>query len=195
MKVFLLILSSVTLTHCDFAKVDDSVLKKIDFPCTKSRCNPVTSANNAGQLVRSDDAVWCVWPTGCQTDRGSAESYSTPTNTHTSKLCCCVWVNISSSSGCWIVDTDASWSQGLRVIQHVLDWSTVSNCVWVTNRYCNAVHSPFWLLYPQLTHFYQQTLVSDMLSCRLLIPSSLRALLIPSNCAGCLGNQFKSFLY
>lgn len=32
-------------------------------------------------------------------------------------------------------------------------------------------------------------------SCRLLILSCLRALLILSNCAGCLGNPFKSFLY
>lgn len=30
---------------------------------------------------------------------------------------------------------------------------------------------------------------------RLLIPPCLRAFLIPSNCVGCLGNPFKSFLY
>lgn len=56
----------------------------------------------------------------------------------------------------------------------------------LTNRCCPRC---CFLTFP--THF----LTDRPTSCRLLIPSCLRAFLIPSNCVGRLGNPLKSFLY
>ena len=92
------------------AKAGDSVLKHWipvhrikPQPCDISKqCWSPTSKYEEmpGKETRSNDAACvCVWPTGCQTDRGRDDSWrSTPTNTHTSKLCWCVCVNISLSS-------------------------------------------------------------------------------------------------
>lgn len=64
----------------------------------------------------------------------------------------------------------------------LLDWSRR------LNRCCTR--AAFWRLHPFLEHFSPRNHPAAD-----LIPSCLRAFLIPSNCAGCLGNPFKSFLY
>lgn len=64
-----------------------------------------------------------------------------------------------------------------------LVWSTRENRQQVSRTRC------FLTFAPVSGAFFKPT------SCRLLILSCLRALLILSNCAGCLGNPLKSFLY
>lgn len=114
------------------AKVDNSLSKSTDFPYIKSICNPVSSTNSAGQILKygetavntwkisSYDAVWCVYACVCdQQDVRQTEGELTAgahPQMHTSKPRS-VRVNISLSSSCWIVDTEVSWSQSSSVIE------------------------------------------------------------------------------
>lgn len=99
--------------------------------------------------------------------------------THTKTLLC---VNINLAFGCWIIDTQTSEFQ--RDSARILDWSTQETQ--------QVLHTHCFLMFAPISKaFFSKKPTSR----RLLIPPCLRAFLIPSNCVGCLGNPFKSFLY